>query len=154
MGIHTGWWDSQRTILVWTFEGTWGWDEFNRHLLACHQEARALGHRYDAISDMSRCYLLPAGAVTRAHLAAKYAPANLGAMVVVGLRPIFSASVRAFRRIHPRLAGDLYTTNTMQEAITLVERLRAAPARAESPVVAAPRLMAARKVTGLLKAAC
>lgn len=154
MAIHIGWQDAARSILVWSFEGSWGWDEFNRHMIACHAEAQALGHRYDSISDMSRCYLLPPGVVARAHLALKYAPHNLGTIVVVGLPTIFDASLRALRRVHPRLAGDLHTASTMDEALAVIERQRNNPTRADALAAASSRMLTVKKITGLLKAAC
>ncbi len=157
MAIRTGWQDAAHTILVWSIEGSWSWEEFNRHMLAAHQEAQTLNHRYDVICDLTRCYVLPPGIVARAHLAVKYAPTNLGMMIVVGLPSIFDASLRAFRRVHPRLAGDLHTASSVQDAlalITRVQRNQTNVTRMESPFAVPSRMMNLKKVTGLLKAVC
>jgi hypothetical protein len=151
MGIQSGWYDAERTIQLWQIDGTWMWDEFNRHMLGSYRDAQAVSHRYDAITDLSRCHLLPPETVARAHLAMKYAPANLGVMVVVGLRPIFEASLRAIRRVHPRLAGDLYLAATLEEALHIVEQQRGLPTRSGALAAVAPA-QRIKTITGLLKA--
>jgi hypothetical protein len=154
VAIRTSWHDADHTVLIWTIENTWSWDEFNRQMLAAHQEAQALNHRYDVICDLTHCKLLPSGIVARAHLAVKYAPTNLGMMVVVGIPPIFDASLRAIRRVHPRLAGDLHTAACLPDALVLIERLRTVPTRADALFTTASHRLDLRKVTGLLKAVC
>jgi hypothetical protein len=100
MPVHAQWDNPQKTIMRWTFEGAWTWDEYYSLRVSTNQEIAAEPHPVDLIVDLSQSKTLPSGVLTHGKNAVSVTPKNIGVTVLVGANPVLQAFYKMFSSLY------------------------------------------------------
>jgi hypothetical protein len=100
MAIDVSWYDEAQTIIRYTFNGPWTWDELNAARETDHALRRTKNYQVDNILDMRRSPIIPQNPIVRFRSFASSVPENAGMTVIVGANTLVEALVNIFRRIY------------------------------------------------------
>ncbi|MEO8396812.1 MAG: hypothetical protein ABI700_27710, partial [Chloroflexota bacterium] len=92
--IVAEWLDESKRILLWVFEGKWGWTEFYESMTIAHQMIRdAAPDRVDIVALFVTSPSLPPNAISNIKQISKQSPENWLLTVIVGAGPFINAMV-------------------------------------------------------------
>ena len=120
MSIQVVWDNDEKTIIRYTYQGQWTWDE----LAAVLEEAYALldtvDHPVDFIIDLRQSVLLPKDALRHGERVAQAVHPNEGRSVVVGANMLVSRLADVFYKIYRRTSKQFRFVATLDEAYALL----------------------------------
>jgi|GEM_PF-2270043 hypothetical protein len=129
MSIMYQWTDSERVVLLATFDGTWTWADFHTKVREMHAEIAALKHPVQMVLWHRVEYPL-GNPLIHFNEAAKMQPANVSRVVVVV--PGEKNVVRSFLMSLSSVVRKLYPTKS---AVTIVQTLEEAERLLGRPLV-------------------
>jgi hypothetical protein len=89
MPITVQWDNEAKTIVLWTFEGRWSWDEFRAQQAASVALLSSVSHRVHVIADLSQSSQIPRDAFSNYQVSETASAPNRGRTVVVAPQNIF-----------------------------------------------------------------
>ncbi|HUN07367.1 MAG TPA: hypothetical protein PLQ56_12235 [Aggregatilineales bacterium] len=124
MTVTTAWLNSEKTIILYDFEGEWTWTEYHAAVDQSHIMLRTVPHTVDFIVNMAYSRHMPPNAYLNIIDAARRRPENWGiSAVVVGPHMTFMRRFRArLGRLLPGLGRHYVFVTTMEAARTLIRR--------------------------------
>lgn len=101
MAIDIGWDDETKTILRWTMQGTWTWDDFWAAIAETDTYGASVQvERVDLLVDFSHSGPIPAGALSVFRRANRGDNENQGLIVICGTDRLATTLLDTFRRIY------------------------------------------------------
>jgi hypothetical protein len=129
MPVHAAWDNAEKTVMRWTFEGAWKWDEYYTLRAETNQKIAAETHAVDLIVDLSKSNALPDGILTHGRNAVVATPPNIGVTVLVGANPVLRSFYKMFSNLYRTLISskelDMVMANTVEDAYKLLAERRA-----------------------------
>ena len=129
MGIDVKWDDSghlpEKTLIYWTFEEGWDWNDFSEADKRAFQMALDVSHTVHSIIDFRASSGIPgSGAISYFTRSIQKAPPNRGTVVVVGAPGIIKAMEGILRLLSPQAAAlNKYPlVDTPEEAYTILQQ--------------------------------
>jgi hypothetical protein len=126
MAIRVQWDNPDKTILRFTYDREWAWDEVYS---ALEEKRRLLGtvqHPVDTLVDMRAVVTIPVGALIHARRLAEQANGNERVTLVVGANPFILSLVDLVRNLHPAFIKNYRFVSTLNDAYTLLNHQRSA----------------------------
>jgi hypothetical protein len=127
MGIRTEWDTSGRfpeqTVIYWTFEREWDWNDFSKADKEAFQMALGVSHSVHSIIDFRASEGIPrSGAISYFTRSVTKAPPNRGTVVVVGAPRMIRALEGILRALSPKASEqNKYTmVNEVEEAYQIL----------------------------------
>lgn len=128
MSIPVSWFNDEKTIIQYKFDGRWGWDDLYKAIDEAVVLLDSVSHRVDIMLDLTKSESVPslnanglkyvANAPTTTH-------PNMGIFVMVGMKPFIRISFDIFSRMYPRATRQYRLANTVEDAINVIAKDRA-----------------------------
>lgn len=125
MGIIVDW-DIQghmpeKTVIYWTFDGKWDWNDFSKADKQAYDMAMSMTHRVHSIIDFRASPHLPSsGAIGYFKRSVTQAPPNRGTIVIVGASRFIRALEGVLRALVPQNAAHYRMADTLEEAYDIL----------------------------------
>jgi hypothetical protein len=123
MAIQVAWGNYDRTVVLYTFDGAWTWQEFFAAIDIARRLARTVDHPVKEIIDMTNAddipsYItLPLNAMNNMKLLIHSVHSSECEVLVVGIKPLVKALWETFRAVaSPKLATNVCFVKTLEEA--------------------------------------
>jgi|SRR5512133_272689 hypothetical protein len=120
MPIRAEWDNDDKTIVVWTFEGHWTWDDYRNTQLESIAMMNTVEHAVDVIADVTHANLLPSNAFSNyKRLAALAAPNRRRVVVITG-----NFFMKTMTETYNKLFGEtaFIFANSLDEAREILAR--------------------------------
>ena len=123
--IKVEWLDKEQRIILWVFEGKWGWDQYYESVKIAHQMIREVApDRTDIIALMVNGHSLPPNALSNIRSVSLKSPDNWMLTVIVGAGTFITTMVNVGRRVNQNLAHKYATAETLDAALKLISEQR------------------------------
>ena len=133
--IVAEWFDENQRILLWVFEGKWGWEEFYESKDIAHQLIRdASPDRVDIVALFVTSPSLPPNAISNIKQISLQSPENWLLTVIVGAGAFINTMVSIGRRANRNLADKYAIAGTMEDALALIAEQRQARKSSAKPI--------------------
>jgi hypothetical protein len=129
MPITVAWGSPEKTILLESFEGSWGIEDFKRMVDEANALVRAQPHPVHVILDATHSATPPTALLTGMRYAIDSIPANQDLIVFVKVTRVMRMFIDIAQQIAPKLAGKLYFVDTVPEALELIGKKTQSDAR-------------------------
>ncbi|MBL8161637.1 MAG: hypothetical protein JNJ61_06580 [Anaerolineae bacterium] len=123
MGIHVEWANRERTLLIYSFGGSWDWNDYQ----AASEQARGMtgsaAQQVDVILDFRHTNALPQGMMRQfssSFRSLAYQPHNVDRMVIVGATGLLVIISNVLRNIYPQVTAKVLEAPTLEKAYTLL----------------------------------
>ena len=128
MPIYLNWYDTNKTILIYTFEGRWTWEEFHEIDKPTWKLIADADYRIDIIIDYTTIERFPLGILDAIHYAGEgQEPQSDGHIVVIGGPYFLKILYGVFRRVYPRMSAIYHLVDTYDDAICILKKQRGKP---------------------------
>lgn len=125
MPIVLNWLDDKKTIVLYTFEGSWTWEEFHELDDPIWELIATVDYRIDLIIDWTRSSGFPLGIMSSMHRAGEnVVPQTEGLTISIAGPYLIKIMLGIFRRTYPKAAAAYRLVTSLDEAITLLEHER------------------------------
>ena len=132
--IKVEWLDRDQRIMLWVFEGKWGWDQYYESVKLAHEMLREVApDRTDIIALMVNSPGLPPNALSNIRQVSMKSPDNWKLTVVVGGGAFIKSMVSIGRRVNKNLGDKYAVADTLEAALAVIEQHRQ-PALTRKPV--------------------
>jgi hypothetical protein len=124
MPVSIRWFDAQQSIMFYTMEGRWTWDEFYPQYEQALAMEREKPHRIDVIVDLSASAHLPLSILTHVRHMSDKQPDNIGLSIIVTQNALVEALYRAGVRMHRNIARYFRVVPTVMVAEAMIAAVR------------------------------
>lgn len=104
MGITIGWDNNEKTVIRFTFEDLWDWNDLHAARMTGHQMIDEVNRKVDFIADLTRSAFIPAGGLNNLRVLAQNVHPQSGVVAVVGIslygRTLSEMYLRLFTHHH------------------------------------------------------
>jgi hypothetical protein len=125
MTVYAEWDNAEKTVMRWTFEGDWTWEEYYSTRKTTNQQISAQKYPVDLIVDMRASNALPSGVLMHARNAVFISPENISLTVYVGINPVLRAFFNMFNNLYRGLIRakqlDMILVATIDDAYKALE---------------------------------
>ena len=126
MPVRAEWGNNSKTIMRWTFEGAWKWEEYYNLRSSTNRQISDEKHNVDLIVDLTKSSTLPSGILTHGKNAVSVTPTNIGMTILVGANPVLRAFYKMFSSLYRNLIAskelDMVMVETLDEAYLLLSQ--------------------------------
>jgi hypothetical protein len=126
MAIQVAWGNLERTVVLYSFDGAWTWQEFYAAIDIARRLARTVNHPVKEIVDMTNAddipsfVTVPLNAMNNMKMLIHNMHSNECEVFVVGIKPLVKALWETFRAVSsPRLATNVCFVKTLDDAYRL-----------------------------------
>jgi len=124
--IHTEWTDDDHTIILFTFETDWTWQDFSAAGNLSMEMMSTVDHPVIQIFDMRNAHNIPRNTFSNGRQALGKKPhPNMTKVIVVGMNGYFNAIFRAFEKMLPPSWIDKWSLTfvaSLEEAVEMAHR--------------------------------
>jgi hypothetical protein len=99
MPVQIVWDDAEQTVIRFELTGKWSWQEFYSAYTSKWDEVANVGHRVDAIADVTQTQYMPAGSITQVRSFANKRPHNTGIIVFAGANSYVTALMETVQKL-------------------------------------------------------
>jgi hypothetical protein len=124
MPITVQWENDEKTIVRWTLEGVWGWDDFRAAQAELHSMIRDLPYLVDVVADMRSAPSLPKDTFRNFKSAELRAVPNRDRIVLVGANLLVKGMATTFNQVFRNHPTHFLLAENVEEALTLLARPR------------------------------
>lgn len=124
MPIHITWYDEPKTIILQTFDGEFSVEELSKVAVESASMVTSVSHTVDQIVDFRKVNFRNANLIGAMRTVDRKTPDNQGCVVLVGVNPYLARMLSMAKRIAPRSSQNLQVAKDIEEAVTLLTRLR------------------------------
>jgi hypothetical protein len=126
MGIVTSWYDQSERIMLYKFNGSWSWDDFDQAMREEAEMAATLGSEpYDIIADMTYFSLIPSNTgLMNLQNTVNRTPANWRSTVIVNSNDVLRVVLKSFFFLSPNVAYHTHYADTVDEAVEVIMQIR------------------------------
>ena len=130
MGIHVVWYDAEKTIIVWEFDGVWEWHDYHAAINTAVVMIKSVNHVVDSIMDLRRNRSLPPNALIEGKRWFVVAPSNFGVTVVAGGSGLIRGIATTIAAVYKRFSERILMAGTVDEAVQIVHEKKRQRAQA------------------------
>lgn len=127
MTIHIAWYDDLKTIILQTFDGDFSLDELSKVAVESAAMVRSVAHTVDQVIDFRKVNFKNANLIGAMRTVDRKTPDNQGCVVLVGVNPYLARMLGMAKRIAPRSSANLQIAQSIEDAVSLLMRLRGNP---------------------------
>lgn len=120
MPVTADWYNLDKTIVLYTIEGKWTWDELYPEYEKAIAMEKAQPHRVDVIIDMTASTHLPVSVITHMRHISDKQPENIGLTVIVTQNPMVNAMYQVGCKVHGNIQRYFVIVRTMDDALTMI----------------------------------
>src|SRR5262245_22756963 len=124
MSVSANWDNEQQTIIRYSFDGNWTWNEFYAAVNQSHALQDSVSHRVDVILDLGESYVVPEGALMQMRRLAGINHPNTGVRIIVSRNSTLSVLFDTFTRVYNRNAEKYYLASSMEQAYAIISQSR------------------------------
>lgn len=126
MGITLVWENNEKTILRHIYEGQWKVEDLYKAVNESRDLLMGVEHVVDLIIDMRTSGDPPSGVLPAYQYAERQKPPNQGLVVMVEPSMVMQAFNQVIGKIAPNISKDRTVVHTIEDAVALIQRHRAA----------------------------
>lgn len=120
MGLKADWFDDEQTILLYTFDGQWTWDDLLVLIEQANTMTRSVRHQVDTIIDLRLNQSYPFGALMRFRSLTATAPDNWGMAVFVSENDFIGNLLATLTKVFPVIGLRYVMTDTIDAAHDII----------------------------------
>jgi hypothetical protein len=120
MGINVVWYDAEKTIIVWKFEGDWDWRDYHAAINTAVVMIKSVDHIVDSVMDLQHNRSLPPNALMQGKRWFVIAPPNFGLTVVAGGSGLIRGIATTIASLYKRFSDRILMTATVEDAIKII----------------------------------
>ncbi len=120
MAITMDWANDAHTIIYYTVNGRWSWDDLQAVVKHAHAMIDGVNRPVDSIVDLRKGLGLPAGPMWHGRRLAASRHPNSGCMVLLGAPLYVKTLFDTMRRVNPSTVKRVRFANSPEEAYTLL----------------------------------
>lgn len=120
MGIHVVWYDTDKTIIVWEFDGEWEWRDYHAAINTAVVMIKSVDHIVDSIMDLRHNRGLPPNALMEGKRWFVVAPSNFGITVVAGGSGLIRGIASTIALVYKRFSDRIMMASTIDEAVQII----------------------------------
>ena len=123
MAVNVAWDNTEKTILRYSYQGSWTWDEYNQAVHTGLSLAASVQHRFDLVADFTQCKTLPRNVLSmfrKVLTNQRTMPPNMRLIVLVANSPFLDKMINMFRNINRDLAKQFCVVRTVEAAHELI----------------------------------
>lgn len=124
MGIKVNWYDKDKTIVRYEFEGQWRWDDLHEAIKQVNALLESVNHPVYIIIDVTEGTIVPAGAFSHMRMRSMNAAPNWAGGIFVGMNTFLKTLITTFIKVYPKLGERYAVCNTMDEALAVIAEKR------------------------------
>ncbi len=125
MPIALNWFDDKNTVLLYSFEGSWTWEEFHELDDPVWNLIAKVDYRIDLLIDWTQSAGFPLGIMASMHRAGENViPQTDGLTISIGGPYLIKIMFGIFRRTYPKAAASYRLVDSVDDAIKLLEQER------------------------------
>ncbi len=126
MPVEVFWLDDEKTIILCTFEGRWTWREYSRIEKNIWDFVERKDYRIDVLADWTQSAGFPLGIMDIIHRIGEtmHPPREDIWVINISTLSLLKILIGAFRRLYPKVATNYHVTDTLDDAIRMLERSR------------------------------
>ena len=124
MTVSVKWFNPEQTIVLYTLEGHWTWNELYPEYDKAIEMEEGVSHRVDVMIDMRKSTGVPLSALTHLKNISDKQPENIGVSVIVTTNRLVLTLYRAGCRFHTNIERYFAVAATEGEALQIIERQR------------------------------
>lgn len=129
MGITVGWDHSgqlpDHTVIYWSFEGVWDWNDFSEADKCAYELALSQTHTVHSIVDFRGSSHIPSnGVISYFARSVTKAPPNRGLVVVVGAPRIIQALEGILRLLTQKAASKYRLVDNLESAFVILKQFQ------------------------------
>jgi hypothetical protein len=117
MPVQVRWYNEEKRILYYDFQGMWTWDEYFNALAEGRGLMRAVEHQVCVLNDMRTAGHIPGGFMSRAQTVIGSRPDNTGRAVFITTQTFFLNLLDTIRRVLPDFGANYYYEDTEEHAV-------------------------------------
>jgi hypothetical protein len=123
--INFQWDNDEKTVMRYTVEGDWNWNEFHKTLRRSTLRFDDVSHPVDTIIDLRKGLKLPAGAVGHLRsLGTKMHPNGVARTVIIGVDRTVQSAIGAVDRLYWDEGRVIHFAITDEDAYAVINRWR------------------------------
>ncbi len=122
--IEINWDNDDKTVMRYTYQGQWTWQEFYGVMEQSHQMMDTVDHPVDILVDMRASAQIPQGAVTQFRRIANVRHPNTGTIVAVTEARVARMLYDIFATVFRPIASRYHIVQTIDEAYAAIEDAR------------------------------
>lgn len=128
MPITIEWDDSEKTIIRYTYQGKWTWEENDQISAQSVAFAKEVDHPLDVIIDFRNSHLLPERALSRFrdYLTPSDKTMSFQTAVLVFQSEFLARMLEIFSRLYSGVRGKIHSATSVEEAREIIIKARAA----------------------------
>jgi hypothetical protein len=123
--VAASWYDDQQSILLYTFEDNWTWNDLKAVQEVVMEMIEGVPHRVDVIADVTKQTQIPKQMFNNWGNMAMGSPSNQQLTVAVVSNNAVRLWVQAAKNMIPVVRRDYRVTETVAEAVRLIKEDRA-----------------------------
>jgi len=126
MSIHVSWFDDEQTTLFVQYMADWTLEEFINSANTSYEMMESVTHEVDIIQDLTRTRGFPTRLISSARHIENRAHPRRRYMIFIGLPAFLKQLIHIASMFAPKASADIFYCNTLDEARTRLDSLRAA----------------------------
>jgi hypothetical protein len=127
MPIQADWDNDTQTVIRIHAHDPWTIEEYSQATLQAYSMMESLTACVHVIIDFTDAYSFPKNMLSGASGANVHIHPRQGLVVIVKISPYLRAVIKATLRVFPRLKHNVFFTQTVQEAYTLIQTMPVMP---------------------------
>lgn len=124
MALRTSWFNQEKGIILYEFEGEWTWVELSQMIQQAEAMAEPMNTPIYTIVDLTRNQMIPSGALSHFRGGTAKAPENWKGAVFVGANMFVRSLVATFAKVYPRLGQRYKTAEAREEAEAMIIKMQ------------------------------
>lgn len=116
MGVYVSWDNAEKTILRYTFENDWAWDEYLVCLQKGRQLTRGVRHPVCILNDASNTNVIPTRFVSLVQSVIQFSPPNTGLAIILTSDRYFKVLYRVLAHVLPQVTAEYHLVKTEEAA--------------------------------------
>lgn len=121
MSVTVDWFNEEKTIIKYQFEGQWKWEELYIALQQVDVMMNSVQHTVYIIVDYQKSSGVPAGALTHLRSSTMKAAPNWGGGVFIGISSLVQALLNVFTSLNKKLGERYATAKNMETAYSIIQ---------------------------------
>lgn len=137
MGVTTQWGNPEKNIILYTFTGSWTWDENEVAIAEAYQMVLAQGTPVDIIADFSQTSVFPSQIMSNfKNILSRQGPiVPFGIAVIISKGEFLRQILQLFGRVYGRKenGAKLKPARSVEEATQIIQHYRSNKTESTSP---------------------
>lgn len=121
MGIVVSWYDADKTIMIWEFQGEWEWQDYHQAINQGVVMLKSVDHMVDSIMDLTHNRSLPPNAVLQGKRWFMVAPNNFGVTVVANANRLIQSIATTIGSVYKNFGSKIMMARTVDDAVRIID---------------------------------